>query len=55
MKIIFDSEEQKIAFLETLADEQICPSDARLIDRCGMHTCPMCWEEAVEMEIKKED
>lgn len=50
MKIIFDSEEQKEAFIH-----RICPSYLGFDDDryCG-GMCKKCWENAIEIEIKEE-
>lgn len=55
MKIIFDNEEQKKLFIDIMESNQICPSDMKLVDRCGFPMCRMCWEEALRMEVCHED
>lgn len=55
MKIIFDSEEQKERFLNTVVR---CPSDFGLEDNeenCKSGRCCECWEKAVECEVKKSE
>lgn len=60
MKIIFDSKEQKDRWLHFLSDG--CPvswlcggRDSCPKERISREACKMCWECAVEMEVKNED
>ena len=58
MKIVFDSEEERKNFFETVANFSACPSDLGLLDRCKDYNtsskCRGCWEGAVESEVKKQ-
>ena len=52
MTIIFDNEEQKKKFMDSLVKTNICPSYYGLC--CYGPLCTRCWEQALETEVKDE-
>ncbi|MCR1842775.1 hypothetical protein [Murimonas intestini] len=49
MKIIFDSEDEKEKFIQSMANAETCPSAMlleELIDCMGCGTCLKCWRFA---------
>lgn len=59
MKIIFDSEEQKMAMIGVLVDH-VCPGTLYLEETNNCKgkdiSCRKCWENsAIEMEVKEND
>lgn len=64
MKIIFDSEEEKVDFIKNLTDSGMCPRSIIMIDdayirrigACMSTPCLDCWKEATDSisEIKEE-
>lgn len=50
MRIIFDSNDQKEEFFEHMA--KICTWRLNLDGDCNGLGCKICWEKAIESEVK---
>lgn len=54
MKIIFDNEEEKKAFMAGTIEKDLCPDDLGVERKlCGSYSrCEECWEKTVGMEVE---